>query len=243
MLIIDRQETNPYFNIAAEEYFFKSFTEDIFMLWQNESSVIIGKHQNPEVEVNQDYILKYNIPVIRRISGGGAVYNDLGNINYTYIITGEIGKLVDYFRFTSPIIEFLQTFGIHAKLENKSNLTINGEKFSGNAEHIHKTRVLHHGTILFSTSLNDLKAALNVQNMTLSGYSVRSKKSNVTNIIKFLNYKYDLQQFKASLLKFIFNKNLNNNVYILSEKDKKIINELVVTKYSTKKWNYDYSNR
>ena len=136
MICIQDTQTDPYFNLAAEEYVLKNFSDDVFMLWRNDNAIIVGKHQNTLSEINLDYVKEKGIKVVRRISGGGAVFHDLGNLNFTFIRTGEEGNLVDFKRFTLPIIEVLQKMGVDAKFEGRNDLTIEGKKFSGNAEHV-----------------------------------------------------------------------------------------------------------
>ncbi|MBT7994221.1 MAG: lipoate--protein ligase family protein, partial [Bacteroidetes bacterium] len=115
MLCIYNTSIQPYFNLATEEYFIKNFEEDIFMLWRNSPSIIVGKHQNTLAEINLDYVNKNEIPVVRRLSGGGTVFHDLGNVNFTFIKKGEEGKLVDFKKYTQPIIDVLKEIGIDAK--------------------------------------------------------------------------------------------------------------------------------
>jgi len=185
MLIINDLRTDPYFNLAAEEYALKNFKADCFMLWRNEPSIIVGKHQNTLAEINLDYVKKRNIKVGRRLSGGGAVFHDLGNLNFTFISTGaQENRLVDFRRFTMPILEVLQNLGIEAVFEGRNDLTIHGRKFSGNAEHVWKNRILHHGTLLFSSVLTDLSEALKVDPLKFRDKAVKSIRSRVTNISK-----------------------------------------------------------
>ena len=114
MIIIKRHNTDPYFNLATEEYVLKNFDEDSFMLWRNAPSIIVGKHQNTLSEINVEYVKRNNIPVVRRLSGGGAVFHDLGNLNFTFIQLGKDQNLIDFRKYTQPIIEVLQKMGIHA---------------------------------------------------------------------------------------------------------------------------------
>ena len=129
---IKRPETDPYYNVAAEEYILKSARQDTFMIWRNSASVIIGKHQNASKEINHSFITKYQIPVIRRISGGGTVYHDPGNINFSFIFTGRKENLIDFREFTKPVVLFLQSLGLKAVFEGKNNITVKGWKVSGN---------------------------------------------------------------------------------------------------------------
>lgn len=145
MLYIRHSCTDPYFNLAAEEYILKKFSEDCFMLWRNEPSIIVGKHQNTLAEINLEYVIKNNIKVVRRLSGGGAVFHDPGNLNFTFIVNSEDGNLVDFRKFTEPILEVLRNLGVDAKFEGRNDLTINGAKFSGNAEHVWAAKGVRNG--------------------------------------------------------------------------------------------------
>lgn len=241
MLLIQRHQTNPYFNIAAEEYVLKHFSEDIFMLWQNEPSVIIGKHQNTLAEINHQYVEQNKIPVIRRISGGGAVFHDLGNLNFTFIKTIYGEDLVDFKRFIDPIISILKELGIDARQEGRNDIRINGLKCSGNAEHVFKNRVLHHGTILFSSDLESLGTALHSEEDRFSGRAVKSRRSPVTNIVSHLPVQISMNEFMAKVYKHLFSKNQNSRFYDLTESDITEIQALADNKYHTWEWNYGYS--
>ena len=189
MLCIKDSHTDPYFNIAADEYALKYLEDDCFMLWRNEPSIIVGKHQNTLAEINVDYVMKNNIKVVRRISGGGAVFHDLGNLNFTFVKNAGEDAQGDFRKFTQPILDVLQSMGINAKFEGRNDLTIDGKKFSGNAESIWKNRVLHHGTLLFSAVMTDLSAALKVNPLKFQDKAVKSVRSRVTNISEHLDRK------------------------------------------------------
>ncbi|HOO10298.1 MAG TPA: lipoate--protein ligase family protein, partial [Cyclobacteriaceae bacterium] len=138
MLCIHHHSTDPYFNIATDEYIFKHLEEDCFMLWRNDNAIIVGKNQNTMAEINLDYVKKKNIKVVRRLSGGGAVYHDLGNLNFSFTRTGNGKETVDFQLYTKPILEVLHQLGVNAEFSGRNDLTIDGKKFSGNAEHIYK---------------------------------------------------------------------------------------------------------
>jgi lipoate-protein ligase A len=241
MIIIKRHNTDPYFNLATEEYVLKNFDEDSFMLWRNAPSIIVGKHQNTLSEINVDYVKRNNIPVVRRLSGGGAVFHDLGNLNFTFIQQGKDQNLIDFRKYTEPIIEVLQKMGIHAKFEGRNDLTIGGKKFSGNAEHIWKNRVLHHGTLLFSAQMTDLSQALTADPLKFQDKSVKSVRSRVTNISEHLNEPIDVMQFAALIQDHVAEKNPDSKMVELTAEDHEKIYELVRTKYNTWEWNFGYS--
>lgn len=241
MLCILRTETDPYFNLAAEEYVLREFTEDCFMLWRNAPSVIVGKHQNTLAEINYDYITKNQVKVVRRISGGGTVFHDLGNINFTFVMNGEPGQLVDFRKFTQPIIDVLATLKIEAKFEGRNDLTIGEKKFSGNAEHVYKNRVLHHGTLLYEAKIADLTAALNVDPDKFHDKAIKSVRSRVTNISEHLPEPLAIHDFIALVMKYVTGMYPDALLYEFSELDRKGISELVRTKYSTWDWNFGYS--
>lgn len=241
MLIIQRIETDPYFNLAAEEYVLRAFSEDCFMLWRNEPSVIIGKHQNAMAEINHAFIRQHELKIVRRISGGGTVYHDLGNINFTFIRNGEKETLVDFRRFTKPVIELLVSLGIDARFEGRNDLRINGLKFSGNAEHVYKNRVLHHGTLLFNSDLSKLNQVIKVEAGKYSDKAVKSIRSVVTNISEHLQIPIDIIDFMDLLIQHIASSYPDSKEYLFNASDYQRINELVQKKYSTWQWNYGYS--
>ncbi|MEI6174122.1 MAG: lipoate--protein ligase [Bacteroidota bacterium] len=241
MLIIKRHNTDPYFNLATEEFVLKNFEDDSFMLWRNAPSIIVGKHQNTLAEINVEYVKQNNIPVVRRLSGGGAVFHDLGNLNFTFIRKGQTETLVDFRRYTEPILEVLQKMGIDAKFEGRNDLTIGGKKFSGNAEHIWKNRILHHGTLLFSSHMPDLSQALNADPLKFQDKSVKSVRSRVTNISDHLREPMDVMQFAAMIEAHITEKYPDTRLIELSPEDHDRIHDLTREKYSTWEWNFGYS--
>ncbi len=241
MLIIKRHNTDPYFNLATEEYVLKNYPEDSFMLWRNMPCIIVGKHQNSLSEINADYVRQQNIPVVRRLSGGGAVFHDLGNLNFTFIQTGREDKLIDFRKYTEPILEVLLKMGIDARFEGRNDLTIGGLKFSGNAEHIWKNRVLHHGTLLFSSHITNLSEALNADPLKFRDKAVKSVRSRVTNISEHLRSPMDVLQFAEMIQNHIAGKYPDARIVELSPEDHDNIHELVRNKYSTWDWNFGYS--
>jgi len=242
VIYIEKNSFDPYFNIAAEEYLLKSRDEDILMLWQSEASVIVGKHQNTIAEINQRFAGENNIPVIRRISGGGTVYHDLGNINFTLITSEPLReRLIDFRKFTTPILNFLQGLGIDASYEGKNNLTINGKKFSGNSAHIFKNRVMHHGTLLFSSELDILEKIIRPEQFQIEDRAVQSIRANVTNLKNHLPDIPTSNEFKLTLQKHLFNYFNINNINNLNDEEISAIEKLVVEKYKLWDWNFGYS--
>ncbi len=240
MLYISRSETDPYFNIAAEEYVLKEFSEDVFMLWQNTPSIIVGKHQNTLAEINYQYVQEHKIPVIRRITGGGTVYHDLGNLNFSFIKSGKRNQLVNFKAFTDPIIAALKTMSIDAKFEGKNDLRIDGRKISGNAEHVFKNRVLHHGTLLFSSEIGKLNESI-LTTKNFEDKAVKSNRSVVANISEFLKYPMTLEEFRNQIRFQIMQHDPEARLYSFTDEDKQKITELVQSKYSRWSWNYAYS--
>lgn len=240
MLLIYNEITNPYFNLAMEEYLLKNFNEDMFILWRNENAVIVGKNQNTISEINLEYIKEHSIPVVRRQSGGGAVFHDLGNINFTFIANNN-DSFSDFKRFTTPIIDLLKTLDINAEFSGRNDLLIDGCKFSGNAQYNYKNRVMHHGTLLFSSQITDLSNALKVKPIKFEGKGVKSVKSRVTNISDHLKEPLTVLEFKDLIMNYLEKINTDNKHYTLTELDIENINKLVEEKYSTWDWNFGNS--
>lgn len=233
---------NPYFNLALEEYIFKTIgaLEDFIILWQNDNTIVIGRHQNTIEEINSDFVKKNKINVVRRITGGGAVYHDLGNLNFSFITGYDKNNMIDYQKYTIPVINALKKLGVNAELSGRNDLTIDEKKFSGNAQSMHKGRILHHGTLLFDSNLDILGKVLNVSLDKIQSKGIKSVRSRVTNIKDYLEKGTSIDEFKELLLKNLFESN-DLEEYCLSEDDISSINKLKESKYDTWEWNYGKS--
>lgn len=237
--LIDKS-TDPYWNLAAEEYLFKRCSEPIFRLWQNDNAVIVGKYQNTFAEVNREYIEKNNISVVRRLTGGGAVFHDMGNINFTFIDKKEDNEdsAMMFARFTRPIIEALKLLGVDAYLEGRNDLLISGMKFSGNAIATYKERVLQHGTLLFASSLKNISGALAQRAEKYIDRGVKSNPRKVTNIESHLQQKMGTEDFTKYLTEYISKTYPNIYLSQYSETEKEEISHLADNKYRTDEWNW-----
>lgn len=243
LLYIKNDSTDPRYNLALEEYVFMHLQpdEDFIMLWQNAPSVIIGKNQNTAEEINADYVEKNGIHVVRRSTGGGAVYHDLGNFNYTFITKAD-GSQIDFRKFTQPVIRVLNDLGVPAQFSGRNDIVIDGKKFSGNAQRVHKNRVLHHGAILYSSKLDDVNNVLNVKAEKFKSKSVKSVRSRVTNISDYLPEPMPIREFMDLLLERMFlEQDTPKKEYVLTEKDLSKIRQIMDEKYANWEWNYGYS--
>lgn len=246
MLFIDDICTDPYLNLAEEEYLLKNFTEPVFRLWRNSDAIIVGRYQNTLAEIDYDYVKQNEIKVVRRMTGGGAVFHDLGNLNFTFIqrrIPGEDTGAM-FRRFTSPIIEALNSIGVKAYLEGRNDLLIDGKKFSGNAVCLWKERILQHGTLLFDTSISNLSSALRSRPEKFIGKAVQSNRSRVTNIKEHLAEPHDIEWFKDFLAKYISSNHGSDEdfeKYSFTDAQRKEIEDLKRLKYGTDEWNFGSS--
>ena len=235
------KNSNPYFNLATEEYFLKNSTDEIFMLYTNEPCIVVGKHQNLYSEINLPFTRENNIKLARRISGGGTVYQDLNNVNFSFIRNCENREQINFTKFTLPILEAMREIGLQAEFSVRNDLLINQKKISGNAMHIYKTRVLSHGTLLYNTDLNQLSVALKNNNGRYTDKSIKSVRSEVTNISDYLLQPKTIEQFTLELFKNII-KNTNNSwVKSLNISEEKAIQKISIDKFETWDWIYGYS--
>lgn len=248
MIYVVNNSNNPYFNHAAEEYLLTTFQDEIFMLWINKPSILIGRNQNTLSEINSDYITSNNIDVVRRLSGGGAVFNDLGNMNFTFITNrsnSNIPTKDGFERFALPVINALDSLNITAKFTGRNDITIDGKKFSGNAQYFSKDKLLHHGTLLYNCDLQGLSKALKCKPLKFKDKGIKSISSRVTNISSHMNSTMDLYEFKNYLINFVMKCNNINTVYEFTDQDIIEIEKIMKSKFETWEWNYgkspDYS--
>jgi len=241
VLVINNPHTNPYFNLAMEEHLLTDVRDDIVMLWRNDKAVIIGRNQNALEEINQSYVEKAGIAVVRRLTGGGAVFHDLGNVNFTFIQHKDVGAFSDYRRFTQPVCDFLETLGVHAELSGRNDLMIDGMKISGNAQTVRADRIMHHGTLLFDANLADVSAALNPNKVKMASKGTQSVRSHVTNISSHLREQMGVEDFLGRLYTFFSTRGSDAQPYDLTGEDVRVTEGLVRDKYGTWEWNYGRS--
>lgn len=232
---------DPYFNMALEEYLINQTAEDSewFMLWQNKPAVIVGRHQNTHEEVNQAFAKENGIAIVRRMSGGGAVFHDLGNLNFTFVVA--LSGDHSFTRFARPVLDALDQLGVAAELSGRNDLTITGQKFSGNAQFIGRKRLLHHGTLLFNTNLDIMQEVLNVDPAKMASKGVKSVRSRVTNIADHLPGSITIHDLQKALTQAAGEYwNLEPAQQLTAEEESRI-NQLADNKYRCWEWNYGQS--
>ena len=239
MKYIESNSTDPYYNLALEEYVFNDLPRDdsYFMLWQNENTIVIGKYQNAWEEVNQKAVDEKGIRVARRLSGGGAVYHDLGNLNFTFITDQQGVKELNFRIFTEPVVETLRALGVPAEFTGRNDILVNGMKISGNSQYVKEGRVMHHGCIMLSSDLSKVADALRVREAKFSSRSSKSVRSRVTTINAEAPREITMEEFKNALRQRILGAD-NVEPYKLTKTDENAILALRDAKYSTWEWNY-----
>ncbi len=237
---LDLTTTDPTFNLAAEEFVFEKLPQDrmYLMLWQNDNAIIIGKNQNTLAEINEAFVAAHGIKVVRRLSGGGAVYHDMGNLNYTVIADADTEGL-DFHRFCQLVVRALEKLGVDAQINGRNDMTIGGKKFSGNAQYTKNGRVMHHGTILFDTNPEVLAGALRVDEEKIRAKGVKSVRSRVTNVRPCLPEDMTLPAFRKVLLESIL-EDIPGEFYEFTPEDLAQI-ELLRRRYATWEWNFGHS--
>ena len=204
MIYVETQSLDPTWNLAFEEYCLKELRQfnRMMLLWQNANAIIIGHYQNAEKEINLDAAENVGAQIVRRSSGGGTVYHDLGNLNYSFIYPIEGLKRLDISFYAAPMVKALQRIGIPVKVQGRNDLTIDGKKISGTAQRIYKGRLLHHGTLLYDSNLDILESVLQVDSSKVASKGIASVRSRVTNIKEHLpegQFK-DIHEFWQALL-------------------------------------------
>jgi lipoate-protein ligase A len=237
--LIINNNTSPQFNLALEEHVLTGMDIETIILWRNSKSVIIGLNQNAESEIDAEYVSSRGIPVVRRQSGGGAVFHDLGNVNFTVIQAAKHGDFSNYELFTSPVIRFLATLGVSASLKGRNDLVINGMKFCGNAQAVRRGRIMHHGCILYSADFSDLSRALKPRDIKIESHGVKSVRSRVTNIADHMPSPMPVGEFFSRMADFFISSGIEP--YELAPADIEAAERLAGEKYSSWDWNFGKS--
>lgn len=243
MLFIDSPDTDPYFNLALEEYIFEHMdrSERYLMLWQNENTIVVGVHQNTAQEINASYVREHRIRVVRRLSGGGAVYHDKGNLNYTIVADRSDYADFNFRGFVLPVIDTLKQFGIEASFSGRNDVLINGKKFSGNAQYVRHGRILHHGCIMLDSDLETVTNALQVREIKYRSKGIPSVRSRMTTINSETSRPVSMTAFRNALVDSIRHHEASFSRYTLTPEDYEKINRLKADRYETWDWNYGTS--
>ncbi|MCK5762246.1 MAG: hypothetical protein KAH16_05050 [Candidatus Izimaplasma sp.] len=231
MLTIINNNTNPRFNLALEEYVLKylNIDEDFLLIWQNSKSVIIGRNQNPFLEINGYFVNKNKIPVIRRTTLGSAIYHDMGNINYAFVTKNSLEKEGNYKIFLDPVVTVLNGMGYNANIRNKKNLFIGKDKISIDYQNTYQGKIIHHGLIFIDSNLNYMKHIFN------------NKIIGITNLKKHFKQEMTVSMFRVMFLHELLEGKVRNKVYKLDKLGLKRINQLIENKYNSWDWNYGES--
>ncbi|MEK3799657.1 lipoate--protein ligase [Peribacillus sp. FSL H8-0477] len=244
MLFIDNKGIHdPMINLAIEEHVLRNLdvNESYLLFYINEPSIIIGKNQNTAEEINTEYVEENGIKVVRRLSGGGAVYHDLGNLNFSFITKDDGESFHNFQKFTEPVVKALKKLGINAELSGRNDILAEGKKISGNAMFSTRGRMFSHGTLMFDVNVDDVVASLKVKKDKIESKGIKSVRSRVTNIADFLENPITIEEFKSLILKYIFEGSEEVPEYVLTEEDWNKIHEISKERYQSWDWNYGKS--
>ncbi|WP_424565541.1 lipoate--protein ligase [Tepidibacillus fermentans] len=244
MILVQTMESHdPRINLAEEEYVLKYLdpNETYLLFYINEPSIIIGRNQNTMEEINHQYVKDHGIHVVRRLSGGGAVYHDLGNLNFSIITKDDGESFRNFRRFTEPVIKALHRLGVNAELSGRNDITVGGRKISGNAQFSYKGRMFSHGTLLFNSEIDHVVAALNVNMEKIQSKGIKSIRSRVANIREFLDREMDIIEFKNQLLHNLYEDYEQIPTYTLTEQDYEKVMEISRERYQNWDWNFGKS--
>lgn len=238
--------TDPRINLAIEEYVLKNMDiekDDFLLFYINQPSIIIGKNQNTIEEINTDYVEANNVLVVRRLSGGGAVYHDLNNLNFSFLTKDDGNSFSNYKKFTQPVVDALAKLGVNSELSGRNDILAEGKKVSGNAQYSTRGRMFSHGTLMFDLDIDAVVNSLKVKQDKIESKGIKSVRSRVANIIDFLPEKITVEEFRMEILKSIFGGEENIQYYELTEEDWTNIHEISKNRYQLWEWNYGKSPR
>ncbi|MBC2319305.1 lipoate--protein ligase [Listeria booriae] len=246
MYFIDNKNVkDPTINLAVEEFILTELylDEPVLLFYINQPSIIIGRNQNTIEEINTEYVAKNNIKVVRRLSGGGAVYHDEGNLNFSFITKDDGDSFHNFAKFTQPIVEALKKQGVNAELKGRNDLLIDGFKVSGNAQFATKGKMFSHGTLMLDLNLDNVVASLKVRKDKIESKGIKSVRSRVANISEFMEQKMTTEEFRDLLLLDLFDVENVKDVkeYVLTEADWEKIHAISEKRYNNWDWNYGKS--
>lgn len=226
--------------MAVEEFFLDRYDGDVFLLWQNQNTIVVGKNQNTLAEINPDFVKEAGITVVRRLTGGGAMYQDPGNLNFTFITEGR-AWFSDFSYFAMPVINALQKLGVPAQLSGRNDIVVDGRKISGNAQTVHGSRIMHHGTLLFNSNLTVLSHALRPDPEKIAAKGIASVSSRVANISEFLDSPISVDELIEAICAAVKERFPDTTVRDITAEEDAAIQKLADEKYSTWEWNYGNS--
>lgn len=234
--------TDAYTNIATDTWLLNNLNtkEPVFALWQNNNAIIVGQNQNTFGEVNQDFVDEHQIEVVRRVTGGGAVYHDLGNLNFTLFVPIESAANVDFKKFSEPVLRALHTLGIDAEASGRNDLLVNGKKISGVAQRYAKGYLMHHGTLLFDSNVDTMVRSLNVADEKFISKAAKSVRSRVGMIKDVAPKGLTLQDFWDAVQYELTDHGKDQEIVLTPQQKQEII-QLTADKFSTWDWNYGRS--
>lgn len=238
--------TDPRINLAIEEFVLRNMDiekDDYLLFYINQPSIIIGKNQNTIEEINTDYVEDNGIIVVRRLSGGGAVYHDLNNLNFSFLTKDDGNSFHNYKKFTQPVVDALEKLGVNAELSGRNDILAEGRKVSGNAQYSTRGRMFSHGTLLFKTDVDAVASSLKVKKDKIESKGIKSIRSRVGNISDYLKEPMTIEEFRTEILRSIFGGEENIKYYELTEEDWKKIHEISEERYQKWEWNYGKSPR
>lgn len=244
MIFIENEGiTDPRINLALEEYALRNFgeSEDYLLFYINGPSIIIGRNQNTLEEINDEYVRENGIHVVRRMSGGGAVYHDHGNLNFSFITNYKKENLHNFKKFTKPVIQVLKEMGVDAEMSGRNDILAEGRKISGNAQFSTGKRMFSHGTLLFNSDLEEVTRALDVKMSKIESKGHKSVRSRVANISEFLNEDLSVSEFRQSLLDGLYKERDHFETYHLTDDEWKAVHDLRDEKYGNWDWNFGRS--
>lgn len=244
MIFIHNEGNNdPQLNLAFEEYALRNFNpdQDYLLFYINSPSIIIGRNQNTLEEINHEYVEENNIKVVRRISGGGAVYHDTGNLNFSFITDYDQNSLNNFRKFTKPVIHVLNSMGVNAELKGRNDIVVNDRKISGNAQFSTPKRMISHGTLLWDSNMDEVTKALDVKMDKIESKGHKSVRSRVANISEFMDNPMDVMTFREKLLQGLYEDRENFEIYHLTDEQWDEVHQLKDEKYGTWDWNFGKS--